>query len=266
MNVKKYKLVPLSFFDGVSEKDNTDMTSQDNKKNRSLRDIVPDNLQDTNFRPSRHYVADFKIKPSNKNLDDGDDKSGSGWFSEKKTNILPGNLGKTRHLDDTLNEILNSQNVPEDLKIKLYMILKQKYDHTDNETNNENNVKDEKLASFDTEVESPRSVLSKILNKMGNTKIQSGFKLSNILVDEWKNLRWNAAGDITHPKLKNHGAFDMSMLVKSILTKDVSHTHTMIAEKIIRPFYHRLAAANVIFNDKLLRKVQPMNLSKYVSW
>ena len=257
MNVKKYKLVPISFFNGLS--DSNDMENKhDNEKSRSLRDIIPA-AQDTNFKPSKHYVADFKIEPSI----DADRQSGAGWFSEKKSNILPGK--GPRYLDETLNELLDNQTVPEDLKIKLYMILKQKYDNV--ETGIEHiEKKDEKMALFDTDVESPRSVLSKIINKMGNRKVKNGFILSNILVDESKNLRWNAAGDITYPKLKDHGAFDMTMLVKAILTKDVSHENTMIAEKIIRPFYHRLVESNVIYNNMLVKKIHPNNMSKYISW
>ena len=122
------------------------------------------------------------------------------------------------------------------------------------------------MALFDTDVESPRSVLSKVINKMGNRKIRDGFKLANILVDESKNLKWNAAGDIIYPVLKNYGAFDMGMLVKAILNKDVTQLHTNLAEQVIRPFYHRLEEAGVIFNNKLIRGKKTINMSKYVAW
>ena len=79
MNVKKYKLVPISFFNGLTDSNDMEV-SHDKEKSRSLRDIIPV-TQDTNFKPSKHYVADFKIEPSKEV--DADRQSGAGWFSEK---------------------------------------------------------------------------------------------------------------------------------------------------------------------------------------
>ena len=236
MNVKKYKLVPLSFFKGLENEENVETSG------RSLRDIIP-TVKDTNFEPSKHYVADFKI---------GKTKTGSGW--------LP---GESTYLLETLNEVLDNQTVPEDLKIKLYMILKQKYDNVEKVPQQK---QIDKLTLFDADVESPRSVLVKAISKMGKTKIKVGFTLANILVDEPKNLKWNAAGDIIYPVLKDYGAFDMGNLVKAILMKDVTLLHTNLAEQVIRPFYHRLEEAGVIFNKKLIRDKKPINMSKYVAW
>ena len=71
MNIKTYKLVPFSFFDKVGNDAefaknniNSEQEVPDNGS-RSVRDIVEANLQDTNFEPSNHYTADFKLgKPS----------------------------------------------------------------------------------------------------------------------------------------------------------------------------------------------------------
>ena len=71
MNIKKYKLVPISFFENVgnsgefvkdggdSAEDGAGGSSDSNE--RSVKDIIESNLRNTNFAPSKHYTADFKI-------------------------------------------------------------------------------------------------------------------------------------------------------------------------------------------------------------
>lgn len=71
MNIKTYKLVPISFFGNMEKSDINADKNLDNE--RSIKDIV----SATNFTPSKHYVADFKIP---KPVQDG----GGGSVTKKK--------------------------------------------------------------------------------------------------------------------------------------------------------------------------------------
>ena len=74
MDIKKFKLVPISFFENVGKngefvKDSVDKyddhddenNCNNDDKQRSIRSIMEDHLKDTNFTPSNHYIADYKI-------------------------------------------------------------------------------------------------------------------------------------------------------------------------------------------------------------
>ena len=258
MSVKKYKLVPISFFDSMGEKEIRnieEMETRDdgvNEDARSIKDIESANLHNTNFEPSDHYVADFKIGKSNEK----DVKSG-GVVSKNK---LEGTVSDMREVDNMkfIDELLSNTSIPEELKIKLYMLLRQKYDH--NKENIEN-----KIENDDDSAPSHRGVLGKVIADLHSTKAQAGYNLANILLNEPKHIRWNSDGAITHPYLKDNKAFNLKMLIKSVLYKRTPQSHTDIALRIIRPFYEKLEKAGVLLNDKLILK-SPQVISNYVAW
>ena len=214
MSVKKYKLVPISFFDSMGEKEIRnieEMETRDdgvNEDARSIKDIESANLHNTNFEPSDHYVADFKIGKSNEK----DVKSG-GVVSKNK---LEGTVSDMQEYDNMkfIDELLSNTSIPEELKIKLYMILRQKYDQSKENIENKQDIND-----GDGENISHRGALGKVIADLHSTKAQAGYNLANILLNEPKHIRWNSDGAITHPYLKNNKAFNLKMLIKSVLYK-----------------------------------------------
>ena len=272
MNIKTYKLVPISFFENDEKMETQKEEERDGDNSRSINDIVESNLQKNNFKPSSHYIADFKLGSKTKNQMDGrglvrdDANKLGGPIFLPNTNVLPeySEARKLKSLDQNLKDLLADTTIPEDFKIKLYLILKQKYDNVRENLDNEKSDTDK--MDFSDENQSPMSILNKVINELPNNKKGEAQKLVNIFMQQGKFLRWDESGNITHPKLTNRGSFDLRMLIKSILyKKHVSDAHTKITGQIIRPFFDILDAENLIANDGLFIR-KPLTLSKYVPW
>ena len=275
MNIKTYKLVPVSFFDKVG-KDGEFVDDNVKQKNmvtdeeeRSVRDIVEANLQNTNFEPSKHYIADFKLgKPS---LDGG----GVGRLAKPSESVLSSDRDvlsekshgvKLRSIDQDLNELLDNDKIPDGLKIKLYTILQRRYEQLKNNTDrgktgDNNDILDE---------DNPRHILNDFISDLPKNKIGDGRVLGEILMNEFKHVRWDSEGGIIFPKMRHLGIFDLGYLIRTILYSTSSEKHTMLAAKIIRPFYHKLVKKMVVGNHKLtefIEREKPISMmSKYVAW
>ena len=271
MNIKTYKLVPFSFFDKVGKdveftKNNIDSEQEvPDNSSRSVRDILESNLQDTNFEPSTHYTADFKLgKPSSPVEGFGHPETtflgDSGILQKKNHNV------KLKSIDQDLRELLNNDKISDDLKIKLYTILQRRYEHARNYTDQ---------VKTDNDVDSlgensPQRVLNDIILSLPNSKTSSGKNLAEILINEYKHIRWDVDGNIIFPKLSHLGAFDLEYLIRAILYSTSSEKHTQLAAKLVRPFLYKLQKKNVIGNYKLteyMEKEKPISImSKYVAW
>ena len=277
MNTKTYKLVPLSFFENgdkmETQKEGEEEDERDGDNSRSINDIVESNLQKTNFKPSSHYTADFKIGSKRKHQMGGE---GGVWDAADKldgpiflpnTNVLPeySEARKLKSLDQNLKDLLADTTMPEDFKIKLYLVLKQKYDNVRENMGDEKKSDTDKM-DFSDENLSPLSILKKAVSDLPKNKKWEAQKLVDIFMQQGKFLRWDELGNIIHPKLANQGSFDLRMLIRSILyKKHISDAHTKITGQIIRPFFDLLEAENLIGNDRLFNR-RPLTLSKYVPW
>ena len=277
MNTKTYKLVPLSFFaeDGGVGKMETHKKEEEegDSGGRSISDIVEANLQNTNFKPSSHYTADFKIGSKRKHQMGGE---GGVWDAADKldgpiflpnTNVLPeySEARKLKSLDQNLKDLLADTTMPEDFKIKLYLVLKQKYDNV------RENMSDEKKSDtdnmeFSDENLSPLQILQTVTKDFPKSKKAQAQKLGDIFMRQGKFIRWDNEGNIIHPKLPIGAPFSLNNLIRSIVYKqNISDAHTKLAARIIRPFFDLLEAENVIGNDRLFNRT-PSTMSKYVPW
>ena len=279
MNTKTYKLVPLSFFENGSGKMETHKKEEevvveeerdgDNSSSRSISDIVESNLQNTNFKPSSHYTADFKIGSKKRKQHQMD---GEGGVSDvpiflPNTNVLPeySEARKLKSLDQNLKDLLADTTMSEDAKIKLYLLLKQKYDNVREHMGSDNKSDTDKI-EFSDENLSPLATVKQVIKDLPKNKRWEAQKLGDIFMQQGKNLRWDELGNIIHPKLPIVGSFNLNMLMKSILyKKNISDAHTKITGQIIRPFFDLLEAENLIGNDGLFDR-RPLALSKYVAW
>ena len=77
-------------------------------------------------------------------------------------------------MNKTIDELLSKTSIPEELKIKLYMILRQKYDQSKGNIENKRDINDDVVLN-------PRGVLGKIIADLHSTKAKDGYKLGNIL-------------------------------------------------------------------------------------
>ena len=274
MNTKTYKLVPLSFFaeDGGVGKMETHKKEEEegDSGGRSISDIVEANLQNTNFKPSSHYTADFKF--GSKKRKKRHRMGGEGRVSDvpiflPNTNVLPeySEARKLKSLDQNLKDLLADTTMPEDFKIKLYLVLKQKYDNV------RENMSDEKKSDtdnmeFSDENLSPLQILQTVTKDFPKSKKAQAQKLGDIFMRQGKFIRWDNEGNIIHPKLPIGAPFSLNNLIRSIVYKqNISDAHTKLAARIIRPFFDLLEAENVIGNDRLFNRT-PSTMSKYVPW
>ena len=117
---------------------------------------------------------------------------------------------------------------------------------------------------------SSRRILNKIVAKLSKNHIVKGRLLADILMGERKSVRWDPDGNITHPVLRNIGAFDLGTLVRTILYKKKSREKdSLIAARNIKTFFDKLLKKSVIGNDLLDRsfvKAKPEAMAKYVAW
>ena len=160
-----------------------------------------------------------------------------------ETGILPekNTRGFTLRLPDPdLNDLLDNNSIPDELKMKLYLILQRKYDRSKTD-NGDSLEKMEDAGNLNMDNSSPRQVLNKIVAKLPIKLVKKGRLLADILMEEGDNVRWDHDGNITHPILRNIGSFDLKLLVRTIIyTKGNSGTHSRIASQIIRPFMNKL--------------------------
>ena len=277
MNTKTYKLVPLSFFEnggGKMETHKKEVEEEEEERDgdnssRSISDIVESNLQNTNFKPSSHYTADFKIGSKKRKQHQMD---GEGGVSDvpiflPNTNVLPeySEARKLKSLDQNLKDLLADTTMSEDAKIKLYLLLKQKYDNVREHMGSDNKSDTDKI-EFSDENLSPLQILQTVTKDFPKSKKAQAQKLGDIFMRQGKFIRWDNEGNIIHPKLPIGAPFSLNNLIRSIVYKqNISDAHTKLAARIIRPFFDLLEAENVIGNDRLFNRT-PSTMSKYVPW
>ena len=271
MNVKSFKLIPIHIFEKM---DVSSECKENNVNERSVKDIVESNLEKTNFKPSKHYVADFKIAPSpqeGKGLT-GHATSGVPIFLPNSRELPQYSRGfKLKTSFDKIDSILEDENIPEDLKIKLYHLFKQKYDLT-------RNINSDDDGTYDSDNDQQKHKFSKsgevsILNKivsgyLPSTKSVDAQFLADILVKS--NIRWDNYGAIIYPKFNDLGSFDLSKLFKVLLYVNYPiPSHIDITARLIKPFADKLLKKNLIKNREVLNRIanaSDTNFVKYVSW
>ena len=131
MSFKSYKLIPIEEYEKIKscEPVYSDIMEEEDQKpkdatvKRSIHNIIDENLEQTEFKPGTHFVADYKLFP----------QKGSGdrvpLFLPNSTELPQ--FSRAMKLEKSYNElstVLNDDTLSDDLKIKLYNILKRKYD------------------------------------------------------------------------------------------------------------------------------------------
>ena len=295
--MKKYKLVPVSFFENYGKPgefimDNVNSDEKTSLKNvnvidsnvskldkgRSISDIIDGNMRKTNFTPSNHHVADFKFGKLPQN--------GEGLILQNQLrepalfqDYLPDPVEKKiqnattlKKIDPDLKNLLSDSSISDDLKLKLYNMYQSKYYTREKSGDVGSESEDDMMTEIDGNSAGPRKILNKFVAALPNVFIRKGEMLADFLMKEKKYIQWDMDGEIILPELKDIGAFNLNNLIRAILyKKGVLHEHVKIAAKIVAPFYDKLKQRDLIGNEaifrRILKKIKKNTLmSSYISW
>ena len=274
--VKPFKLVPLNMFEKMIAGQECKNDQSDINSDRSIKNIVESDIEKdkSHFNGSKHFVAEFKIPEQQPevNLKGGGNDSTNPIFLPE-TDTLPefskGALIKKSF--DNVNNILNDPSLPESLKLKMYLILRSKYDRTRNKQevgDNESDSADESNHSRPGNM----SALTQAVSDLPKNKIKYGRRLAEILSAS-NFIDWDQFGNIISPKIQGARKFDLSKLFRLILYKDEGKREELtLLSVIIKPIINKLMKEQVVLNEKLLKTSYFSgyhirdNLSKYMSW
>ena len=139
--VKPFKLVPLNIFEKMTECNNNCENNQSSgNQERSVKNILDSSMENeekSHFNNSKHFVAEFKSPKlqASTMLEGKGLKSDLPLFlpeSEELPQFSKGSIIKKSF--DNVNNILNDSTIPENLKIRMYLILRSKYDKARNKS------------------------------------------------------------------------------------------------------------------------------------
>ena len=191
MSIKTYKLVPIAAF-GKLDLSSAPVEEEEVPK-RSVRSIIEDNLENTDFSPSTHHVADQKYPQQGGGVENP--------LFLPNTNILPqfskGSRIKKSY-ENTLN-ILNDESLSDDLKIKLYTLMRHKYNAVrkggDGTPEDDD---DEELVGSARQQQVLRAIRD-IADNFPPIKQPNAYKIINVLLRNKRYIDWDIKGYITHP-------------------------------------------------------------------
>ena len=184
------------------------------------------------------------------------------------SNMMKPYINKLMKEHIILNEkiLLNDPSIPESLKLKMYLILRSKYDRTRNKQeigDNESDSADEGNHSRPGNM----SALTQAISDLPKNKRIHGRKLVEILTTS-NFIDWDLFGNIISPKIC--GA---RKLFRLILYKDEgSREELVLLSVIMKPIINKLMKEHVVLNEKLLKTSYfsgyhfKDNLSEYMSW
>ena len=151
---------------------------------------------------------------------------------------------------DNYLDILNSEKIPPDMKVKLATLFQQKYDRSrrpqiyrdEQAISNEDNDEDDiYLGSTQyADYSGPELAIAVILGKSNISKLQPIKRLAAELYKQRRHFNWNYKGIITHPPQYRHTPhLKLSRMIDIMVTKmeKPTPTESSIIFNIIRPFY-----------------------------
>ena len=269
VQITPYKLIPVKVFEDLMAKNNDDSNNKYNNNNnnnnnninnnmtnkrsiKEIQDLAISKIMDENTNSLEIPSVEQQLKENVKTYGEGaKTKNNLAWLYQDDTK-LPQFSTQSKiesSLDDYLN-ILNSKDIPNDMKVKLATFYKQKYDRSrkpdvfkdddyyDDEDENfdDINIGNTALATYS----GPELAVAIILSKTNVTKIPLIKKLSTELMKHTKYINWNYKGIITHPEqYRNTQHINLGRMLNIMVSKTEKATPTEFAiiTNIIRPFY-----------------------------
>ena len=249
-----YKLVPKHIFDELKAKEafKKQIMENDNSDVRSVKKIQENVLDETinsSDKTNAFYEAAKQHAIQQNKLNSGSGKDPLWVYNGE--DVLP-QFSKPHKLqrDNQLYEnVLNSNDIPAKLKIELLEYYRSKYMNTkhrskDVDTNSESEDDNYKNATKDGIRIALRGIIP-----LHKKRAQS---IANALSGFPKHLRWNATGEIIHPKYAHH--IDLGNILDVLVNEDRgARVHLKQIEGLIYPFYEHIK--KWISNRSIMQKI-----------
>ena len=272
-----YKLIPIKDFEKSDlnkepkcDKGSDDSADEINAPQRSIKDIIDTNsLEDTEFEPSKHYVAEQKFL-----------QKGLGttpiWLPHEKQLPQFSRGSRIKKSYDDISKILNDNSISDDLKVRLYTMFRQKYNNARNarESDEDDGVEDDEdlIVKRKSKQRELVGALRDIAERLpAGKKQRNAFRIIHILTKNKRHLRWDFDGTIIHPPHRDLEEIgNMKKFFDIILYKNKgSPVQVGVVADLIKPFFREME--QFIENEKVVKKLAKGlrnngNLPQYVSW
>ena len=270
MSFKSYKLIPIEEYDKIklckpiysNSTEENEEKSKDITPNRSIQNIIEENLDHTEFKPGTHYVAEQNLIP----------QKGSGNkipIFLPDTNELP-QFSRAMKIEKSYNElstVLNDNTLSDDLKIKLYSILKGKYDM--NRKIHPSTVDGDKNMSEHRyyKVGELDNTINQAIDKFSSQEKRTiAREIIRVLIKYPEFVKWDIDGTIIYPNDVNMSLYRFLEIliyrkkgVKDEIEK-LTHAIKPLARELIPYIY------NIKVKEEVNRNSESARFSKYVSW
>ena len=262
--IMSYKLVPIKVFeDMVRNKGDMQQQQQQQQQSGSQKRSIKD-IQDLaisqmigNVETSKDHL---EIPSVEKQLEENEKKTLAGaanrnnvtWIHDEPTTMPQfSTQSKIATSLDNYLDILNSEKIPPELKVKLATLFQQKYDRSRRQENyRDPQAIDNEYPSDEDDINlgntsyahysGPELAIALILGKSNITKIPLVKRLAAELYKQRKYFNWNYKGIITHPPRYRHTPhLKLRRMIDIMVTKieKPTLTESSIIFNIIRPFY-----------------------------
>ena len=172
------------------------------------------------------------------------------WIYDDETKLPQFSAqSKIETLLDKYLDVLNSKNIPENIKLKLATLFKTRYDRTrkpelyrdDDYDQSDENQDDINLGNTQyAHYSGPQLAIALILSNASLVKLPLIRKFAAELMKHTRYINWNYKGILTHPdKYRFSPHIDIARFIDIIISKDEKPTDTekSIILNIVRPFY-----------------------------
>ena len=279
-----FKLIPIKDFeksdlnkDPKCDKQKGDDDDDDGggggaPKKRSIKDIIDSNsLENTEFEPSKHYVAEQKFI-----------QKGSGttpiWLPNEKQLPQFSKGSRIKKSYDDLSKILNDNSISDDLKVRLYTMFRKKYTNAVNvrESDDDDDYLEDDgdyITKGKKREREQVGAIRDIADSMpAGLKREYAQRIINILARNKRHLGWDYKGTILHPPHRDLDAVENMKTFFQIMLQRNRGTPLQVdvVADLVKPFFRDVE--QFILNEKLIREVNKKlvgnrrNLPQYVSW
>ena len=219
------------------------------ENNRSIKSIIDDPQNNiTNGHSDQKYSA-----PSGPQMSSGGNKESPNplWVYDDQT-IMP-NYSQGKKVTDTFESyknMLDSNTVPDHIKIQLLQFLKDKYDKTRAPYDNFELDVDED-PDYDTNVE----ILHSILDPMGVQKRRKAKDIATVFLNNGNLIKWDSRGNFILPKYVDNSTINLKSLLRTLVySNEGSEQEIQSTVEIIKPFFK--SVKHLIVNKKILRRLE----------
>ena len=304
--VKSYKLIPLKKFEDLiniynknNESSNTVQSSDIAINNSPTQISAKDDYNSNRFRNiqgirekslSSHEKNNIVNTSHNSNLSGNQISNpktlGDGLSANDNNNIKPFNWvysesdrlpqfsqqNKLQDSYDKYNEILNSKDISDSLKLKLLSIVKQKYDDarlnkqgiTINETDDEDDYfdDDDNYDAGQPKISKAKIAIANILTNSKSKNLSNIDRMSKLLMEQRKYILWDRRGKLIKPaQYYNHPTLDIAKIIDILISKRIGKNEEVkLVISLIKPFYKYIK--HMIKNPNIIEKIELWEMYK----